>query len=75
VNIGLKEIQIAQNLLEGKVCDTCYQLSEYTHIDRLERACRFYFGEAVGWQWKDVSKEGTCEYWGQSEKDHLAANI
>jgi hypothetical protein len=58
-----------KNLLRGRVCEKCSQYKENKFGSG--PLCVFWFGEAVGWQFREVPGIKTCDHWGATEEEHL----
>lgn len=58
----MSDDQIAKNLLSGKGCNTC-------KVNKQDRHCFTWWGEAIGWQWERMHESGTCDQWALNEID------
>ena len=55
--------QITKNLLKDNTCKTCKGRGPNKWLPDSVNTCLFWYGEAVGWQWRACPEEGTCEYY------------
>jgi hypothetical protein len=66
----MSQEKIAKKYLENKICSTCSQYKFAVSGIKKEEWCEFWFGEACGWQVKEIAEERTCEYWAESREEH-----
>ena len=66
----MNETALAKRLLEGNCCQTC---SQYNKDSVGKEACLYWWGEAIGWQHRELPEEEVCEHWANSEDEHARA--
>lgn len=62
--------RIAKKLLLGETCSNCQQYSpaEWRNgrnddAETIPGRCKYWYGEASGWQWRIIPEMRTCEQW------------